>query len=325
METRRGRCKGRSSNEETLRMIFSIWGDMALTFSMMRIDEMLSKLEKGDGWLKGKGIGTTKSRFSDILNLTRIIIDHQKRNDIQRLLSSYDNLELYCALSEGFAFAEICEAFKDEKNHILHKSKLKKMIGGQFFSWDEPPIGDNARNTQFELETAAKFKKVGMEIVGLDDVDFIFERVKFNVQCKRLHSQERVSTTISEGADQFGKKMEPGTKGIICLSIDKLLEKENEKIPLPVKDEQEIGLTLGQLSDAFTNNYRTLWQNLLDTNILGILVFVHKVARMKEEPHDLLTTCRNIDLVTLPQNILGMNDRDLVKKLARKIGATREL
>lgn len=291
----------------------------------MGIDEMLSKLEKANGWLKRWGVNTSQGRFNDVLDLSRIVIDHQKRNNIQELLDSYDNLRLIHALIEGFAFAEIYEAFKEQKNHILRKSKFEKMIGGPLFSWDEPPIGDNARNTQFELETAAKFKKVGMEIVGLDDVDFIFERVKFNVQCKRLHSQERVSTTISEGADQFCKKMEPGTKGIICLSIDKLLGKENEKIPLPVKDEQEIGLTLGQLSDAFTNNYRTLWQNLLDTNILGILVFVHKVARMKEEPHDLLTTCRNIDLVTLPQNILGMNDRDLVKKLASKIGATREL
>jgi hypothetical protein len=115
----------------------------------------------------------------------------------------------------------------------------------------------------------------------------------------------------------------PGIKGIMGLSIDKLLCKE--KTPLPVKDDQEIGLTLGQLSGAFTNNYRTLWQNLLNTNILGILVFVHIVARMKEEPYDLLTTCRNIDLITLPQNILGMNDRDLVRRLASKIGATREL
>jgi hypothetical protein len=301
--------------------------NMALAFSRMDIDEILSKLEKADGWLKSKGIDTTKSRFTDILNLTRIILDHQKRNDIQKLLNANYNeqLKYVFALIEGLAFAEIWDAFKEEKNHILHKSKLKKMISGQFFSWDDPPIGDNARNTQFELETAAKFKKVGMGIVGLDDVDFVFEGVKFNVQCKRLHSQERVSTTISEGADQLCRKMESGTKGIICLSIDKLLRKEEEKIILPVKDKQEIGFTLGQRSDAFTNNYRALWQNLLSTNILGILIFVHMVARMKEEPRDLLTTCRNIDLVTMPQNNLEMNDRDLVKKLANKIGATREL
>jgi len=293
----------------------------------MGIDEILSKLEKANGWLKRWGVNTSQARFNEVLDLSQIIIDHQKRNNIQELLDSYDNLRLIYALSEGFAFAEIYEAFKDEKNHILHKSKLKKMIGGKFFSWDEPPIGDNARNTQFELETAAKFKKVGMEIVGLDDVDFVFEGVKFNVQCKRLHSQERVSDNFNDAAYQFGKKMmvNPGIKGIICLSIDKLLGKENEKIPLPVKDGQEIGLTLGQLSDAFTNNYRTLWQSLLNTNILGILVFVHKVARMKEEPHDLLTICKNIDLVTMSQNNLKTNDRNLVRKLANKIGATREL
>ena len=178
----------------------------ALTFSMMGIDEMLSKLEKANGWLKRWGVNTSQGRFNEVLDLSRIIIDHRKRNNIQELLDSYDNLRLIYALIEGFAFAEIYEAFKDEKNHILHKSKLKKMIGGQFFSWDEPPIGDNARNTQFELETAAKFKKVGMEIVGLEDVDFVFEGVKFNVQCKRLHSQERVSDNINDAAGSWHGK-----------------------------------------------------------------------------------------------------------------------
>ena len=65
----------------------------------MGIDEMLSKLDKGDGWLKGKGIGTTKSRFSDILNLTRIIIDHQKRKKIWGQACKIAILSLFFACS----------------------------------------------------------------------------------------------------------------------------------------------------------------------------------------------------------------------------------
>jgi hypothetical protein len=121
--------------------------NMTLSFSKMNIDETLSKLEKCDRWLSSKAIDTTQNRFSDILTLTRIILDHQKRSDIQRLLGSNDNeqLKYVFALIEGLAIVEIYEAFRKQKNHILHKSKLAKMIEGPFFSWDEPPIGDNAR------------------------------------------------------------------------------------------------------------------------------------------------------------------------------------
>jgi hypothetical protein len=109
--------------------------------------------------LKRKGIDTTQSRFTDIVDLKRIVLDHQKRNDIQRLLNTNYNeqLKYVFALIEGFAFAEICDAFKEEKNHILNKSKLEKMIEGPFFSWDEPFAGDNARNTQFEFGDALFF------------------------------------------------------------------------------------------------------------------------------------------------------------------------
>jgi len=94
----------------------------------MDIDEMLSKLEKGDKWLKSKGIDTTQSRFTDIVNLTRVILDHQKRNDIQRLLNANYNEQLryVFALIEGFAFAEIYEAFKEEKNHICISPNWRK-------------------------------------------------------------------------------------------------------------------------------------------------------------------------------------------------------
>jgi len=296
---------------------------VTLIFNRIRFDETLYELEESEKWLKSLGIDITQSRFSEILNLNRNIVDHQKRNDIDGLLKNHDNVLLYFALTEASAFVEIHDAFKSEKSHLLRRSQLKKIIGGPFFAWDEPAEGDNARNTLFELETAAKLKKTGVEIRGFDDVDFIFERTQFNIQCKRIHSQQKISDNIKDAADQFCQKLNfnPSTKGIICLSIDKLSGKE--KMFLKAKNEHEIGQTLGHLSGNFIKTYRDLWQNLLNINILGAFVFVHVIAIMEEEPFDLLTTCRNIDLDIIPQReYFQITDYNLMRKLADKLGGT---
>jgi hypothetical protein len=157
--------------------------NVTLNFNRVGFYEILSKTEEAEKWLAGMGIATTKGRFREILDLNQTILDHKKRNDIEGLLKTHDTVQLYYALTEAFAFGEIHDAFKNEKSHILRRSQLKKMIGGPFLPWDEPVEGDNARNTLFELETAAKLKTTGMTILGFDDVDFVFGKTQFNVQC----------------------------------------------------------------------------------------------------------------------------------------------
>lgn len=298
---------------------------MTFSFSRVTYNEQLVDLEKAGDWLKSIGIETANTRFDEIFKLNKIIVEHHRKNEIQRLIDGYDNLTLWCALTEASSFVEIHKAFKDQKSHMHPRSKLKKLLGGPFLPWDEDTNESNIenRNTLFELETAAKLKKAGAKIIGFDDVDFIFKKTKFNIQCKRLHSEKNIGHNITKAAEQLYKKMKsrPNLKGIISLSIDKLTGKEG--LILKVKSAKEVRPALEKLTNAFLIKYRKLWHSLININILGVLLFVHIVAIIEEEPYDFLTTCRDIAFdVVVRQNFIQFNDYNLIIELMKKLQNT---
>ncbi|MBU1766579.1 MAG: hypothetical protein KJ648_00525, partial [Candidatus Omnitrophica bacterium] len=233
----------------------------------------------------------------------------------------HGNLKLYFALTEASSFIQIYKAFKDQKSHVHPRTKLKKMLKGPYYSWEEDVKGGNIepRNTLFELEVASKLKNAGAQLTRFDDVDFIFKKVEFNVQCKRLHSKMKVEDNISEATAQFYKRMKsrPNLKGIICLSIDKLTGKEN--MFLKVKSPDEIRLKLDTIENSFLDKYRALWHNLVNINILAVLIFVHIVAIIEEQPHDLLTSCCDIAFDVIPIKGIQTVDYNLIAEMGKRL------
>jgi hypothetical protein len=295
---------------------------MTFGFNKISYEDQYSKLAKAEDWLNQIGIKIENTRFAEILSLNRLIVEHQKQETLNSLINEYGNLKLWYALTEAASFIKIYEAFEKEKSHIHRRAKLKKMLGGPFLPWDENHEENNieSRNTLFELETAAKIKKAGAKITGFDDVDFIFKKTKFNVQCKRLHSEGNIRHNIEKAASQFNRKMKSKTnlKGIISLSLDKVTGKE--EMMLTVKSPHEVRPALARISNDFMNQHRKIWHNLVNINILGILLFVHIVATIEEEPYDLLTTCRDIAFDLIPrQSFFQINDYNLIKELGIRL------
>lgn len=298
---------------------------MVFSFDRVPFDVQYQKLEKTGQWLNSIGIKTENTRFDEVLQLNKEIVEHYQKRLVGDLIENYGKLRLWSALTEASSFIEVFEAFKKQKSHIHPRGKLKKMLEGPYHSWDEDVHESNieGRNTLFELEAASKFKNSGAKITGFDDVNFIFKKNKFNVQCKRLHSEKMVSDNIAEAATQFYKRMrsKPRLKGIICLSIDKLTGTED--MILKVKSPIEIKPKLEILSNTFLSKYKARWHNLLNTNILAVLIFVHVIAAIEEEPHDLLTTCRDIAFDVIPrQNFIQLSDYNLTVQLGQRLQAT---
>ena len=298
---------------------------MTFVFNRVTFDDQFQKLLATRQWLDSIGVQTQNTRFDEVLRLNKEIVEHHKNNLVEDLIETFGNLKLWFALTEASSFIEIHEAFKSLKSHLRPRAKLKKMLQGPYHSWDEDLDGGNIepRNTLFELEVASKFKMAGAKIIGFDDVDFVFKKTKFNVQCKRIHSEKKVKDSISEAAAQFSKRMKarPNLKGIICLSIDKLTGKE--EMILKVDSADEVRPKLAGLSNAFLAKYRSLWQNLVNTNMLAVLLFVHVVATIKEKPHDLLTTCRDIAFDVIPrQNFYQFTDYNLIVELGQRLQGT---
>jgi len=299
---------------------------MTSSFKRITYENQFSKLEKAEYWLDHMGIEIENTRFSEILRLNRLIVENQKQGTLNSLIEEYGNLKLWYALTEASSFIQIYEAFEKEKSHIHRRAKLKKMLGGPFLPWDENQEANNieSRNTLFELETAAEIKKAGGKIIGFDDVDFIFKKTKFNVQCKRLHSEGNIKHNIEKAEGQFYRKMrkKDNLKGIIALSIDKVVGKE--EMMLKVRSPHEVNPFLSKISNDFLNQYRKIWNSSVNINILGVLLFVHVVATIEEEPYDLLTTCREIAFDVIPrQNFYQINDYNLIKELGIRMQGTR--
>ncbi len=298
---------------------------MASSFNRITYENQFSALKNAEAWLDQIGINTEKTRFSEILKLNRLIVESQTRGSLDELINEYGNLKLWYALTEASSFIKIYEAFKKEKSHTHPRAKLKKMLGGPFLPWDENQKANNieSRNTLFELETAAKIKLAGGKIKGFDDVDFIFKKTKFNVQCKRLHSESNVKYNIEKAAEQFNKKMrkKENLKGIIALSLDKVTGKE--EMILNAKSPNNVSPFLAKISNDFMNQYRQIWNSFININILGVLLFVHAIAEIDEEPYGLLTTCSEISFDLIPrQNFYQMYDYNLIKEFGVRMQET---
>lgn len=295
---------------------------MAFVFNRTTYENQLQKLEKAEEWFKFIGIQADNTRFEEVLLLNRDIVEHHNNNRIDALISKYGNLKLWFALTEASSFIEIYEAFFKQKSHLLPRKKLKMLLQGPYHSWDERVDENNIepRNILFELEVAAKFFQAGVKITDFDDVDFIFKKTKFNVQCKRLHSEKKIRDNITEAAAQISKRMRKKTnlKGIICLSIDKLTGKE--EMLLKVSSPSEVSPRLAVLSNSILDKYRYLWQHLVNTNILAVIIFMHAVATIEDHPYDLLTTCREIAFDVIPhQAFYQKSDYELIVELGERL------
>ena len=295
---------------------------MTFAFNRVTFDDQFQKLDKTGQWLNSIGIQTQHTRFNEVFYLNKQIVEHYKNDLVEDLIAEHGNLKLWLALTEASSFIEIHEAFKGQKSHFHPRRKLKMMLQGPYHSWDEDVYAGNIepRNTLFELEAAAKFKKAGAKITGFDDVDFIFKKAKFNVQCKRIHSEKKMRDNVLEAATQFYKRKRdrPKLKGIICLSIDKLTGKE--EMILKVGSPDEVKPKLATLSNSFLTKYKSLWHNFVDPNILAVLLFVHVVATIEEQPYDLLTSCRDIAFDIIPHNAFyQLSDHNLTVQLGQRL------
>ena len=297
-------------------------------FSEIKLEQELSILEQLSQWLSRIGINIDGTRFCKLLELVRDIDHHYRSDKTSQLSMKYDNASQWVALTDVTTFIRVFLGFKDIKSHDLPRAKLKEMLDGPLLPWNESPNSGNshARNTLFELEMAAWFKRAELAVTSYDDVQFNFTEHTFNVQCKRIHSSKRIGDNVAIAADQITKRMDklPRTKGLICLCIDKVSGKEG--MILEVDSHNNISYFLEQIARDFIISYRHLWQGLLNIHVLGTFVILNALARTKDRKKPMLTHCRQTILDIIPNNTLyQQRDYKLVKKLSDKLNSVKPI
>lgn len=294
---------------------------MSPTITRKTFEEDIFLLEKVTEWLDSIGITTSGTRFKQLLDRNKEIVAALKENRVDSLIDDHGNLVLWQAITDANSFIKVYNSFHNEKSHLLPRKSLKIILEGPFLPWDENPKLDNigSRNILFELETAAVLKEAGVQLIGFDDVDFTFNGVRFNAQCKRVHSPKQIKNNVEKAIQQFTKRMgSENIKGLLCLSIDKLTEKEN-KI-LQVKTVQELEPIIAPILHEFIKDNRYLWTNIPNINIIGMLVSCQIVAWVREGEGNILTTCRQLMMDIIPNNqMFEETDHRLIMELSRKL------
>ena len=212
------------------------------------------------------------------------------------------------------------QAFNELKNHQIPRAKLVEILKGPFLPKDEDPKAQNihSRNTLFELQIAAKFNNAGIEVIGFNDIDFILDEQQFNAQCKRIHSLKRIEENVQKAYKQIQSRLKNNEnhKAIICISIDKLSQKDG-KI-LRVKESKDITPELVRITSDFIETYKKYWQNFIDIRLIATLVYFQAAAIV--EDLNLLTRCHQIEIdpIAIPEN-LQSREYALILSMVKKL------
>lgn len=293
---------------------------MSATFRKIDFDIIRKRLQETEAWLNDVGIKTGETRFSAIVEQVNTICDYKAKANIQELVDHFDNELLWYALLESGAFLDIHKAFRELKSHQIPRSKLTEILKGPFLPKDEDTENQNthSRNTLFELQMAAKINGAGIDVIGFDDVDFVLDEQTFNVQCKRIHSFKRIKDNVQRAYEQIQcrLKADEKQKALICISIDKLSEKDG-KI-LRVKTAKDIGPEMVRITSAFIEANREYWHNYIDIRLIATFIYFQAAAIIGDL--NILTRCQllEIDPIASPE-YLQSREFMLITDMAKKL------
>jgi len=121
-----------------------------------------------------------------------------------------------------------CDEFPDLSAPGL-RDRLQVAIKGNVELEKETPEKGHSRNFLFELVMAGILKRAGFEVHvdRIEDVYFELSHRPIFLECKRMHSEGKLSQRIGGAARQIGKRCDDSGKsharGIIALDVSKIL------------------------------------------------------------------------------------------------------
>lgn len=163
-------------------------------------------------------------------------------SEYRKILETYDRIrggftdELYKfihAVSEVHKINQIHGFLKNQTSDNF-KSTVNKSIYGKtyFFDDDETYKEDQSRNFLFELITASNYQKLGYSVDLSGITDILIHKQKIAIECKKIHSKDKILTRVSEAIKQINKykTQHPDYLGVIHIDITNCFDIKFQKI-----------------------------------------------------------------------------------------------
>jgi hypothetical protein len=181
------------------------------------------------------------------------------------------------ALAEAAELAGIDPFLRQADPQILRR-KLRYVLEGPALPSDETPSSNQPRNILFELNTASKlfFARVTPTLLpDRPDLSCTIDGTPLFIECKRVLTEGGAKRRLS---DAFAKlesestKDRPSTRGVVAISIAKLLLQEGEHF-LTAPNRAAIPRGLGELIDEKADLLKASWARY-GTKVIGVLFHV---------------------------------------------------
>lgn len=241
-------------------------------------------------WLASVPVPTEDNRFSSILTNVNLVQQHWNKPTLDDVLRLHKMHDLWISLLDADSFVTIHEQFSKLRSHQLPRQRLKEIVSGPLMPHDEGNDGSSiqARNALFELELAARLQGHGFSITRFDDIEFEFNGVTVNIQCKRLHSASQLKYNLERACSQIAKRIGlPRQWGLVAIGVDKISNADRTVWEVPHE------AVLKAHASSLVKNYLSAAGKMLlrncDIQVLGIIVDLRYIGRIKNAEDDLLT------------------------------------
>jgi len=284
--------------------------------------ELFDQLTQAKKWFSSIGIPTEGNRLASILANVDLVQQHWDKPTLNDVLRDYQMQNLWISLLDAGSFVTVHQQFARLKSAQLPRQRLKEVVAGPLMPYDEGKDGASiqARNSLFELELAARLQARGVQITSFDDIEFEFDGIKVNVQCKRLHSHAQLQYNLDKACSQIAERIGDTLKrGFVAIGIDKVIGAD--RALWEVYDEAALIQVSNDIVKTFLLNNQHEFLRIGDTRVLGIIVDLRYIGRIRNQ-NDLLTRGHETALYS-PATWRSV-DAAFIEKLYRQITNSAE-
>lgn len=238
-------------------------------------EDMLNDYDNAKIWLESVGIKIALGRFQSYRKLIAESIKHEKFNS-----PDVNDSDTLWAIAELHDLLDIYEYLHDFDPSLIEKT-LKWLKNGPTLLSDEPNDGGgiHGRNFTFELYTASRFLRAGLDVSyhSEADVNISLLNTLIHVECKRAVTENNLESLIEKAIYQIDRSCNENSsdRGLIVLSLSKLFWKAQDELNQGnVADEKELQSLLAPISQTIAAAIHAKYFNE-SANVIG-LVFHYK-------------------------------------------------
>lgn len=223
------------------------------------------------------GLDLGRSRFAvyqqRIEYLDQAIKQAREAGTTPVLKEGVSDLEYIVSLVEATEFGDTLP-YLSTCDPSLVRPKLTSVLAGPMLPSDEDQASNQARNLLFELNLATHLSRAGFHPRLGEHPDLLCEVVGKTLffECKRPFSASKVSKRISQAAKQLRVNLKvaaPGTRGVIAISVSKVLNPGDKLFVTPNELRGRQGLE--DALEAVGGKFKKSWIGFSRSNIIGIL------------------------------------------------------